>query len=191
MSAPAADFYFDFLDPLSYLVGLELTRLDPTDTVEIRWVGVELRPPPSPLIAQDDQALAHRWRDARTVAQRLGITFDPPALAPWTRKAHELVLHAAESELDALVRTRVFEAYLLDGLDIGRVDVLVAIARDAGLDTTESKAVLDVDRFEAAAADAMATAVDAGITDVPTLLREGRQLRGFHNHAALGTFLRR
>lgn len=191
MTAPAADFYYDFLDPLSYLVGQELARLDPAETVAVRWRGTELRPPPTPLTTLDDPELTERWRESAGIAAEMGVTFSPPALVPWSRKAHEMVLHADEAGAVTEVRMRIFESYLLEGLDIGRVDVLVRVAREAGLDASEAKAVLDVDRFEALAAESTMNAREAGITVVPTLVREGKRLEGFHNRSALGTFLRR
>ena len=47
----------------------------------------------------------------------------------------------------------LFKARFEDGADIGRVDVLVNLAIGLGLDLTETKAVLDVDRH----ADAIVT----------------------------------
>ena len=71
MTAPAADFYYDFLDPLSYLVGQELAGLDPAETVAVRWLGAELRPPPTPLTSLDDPelTLAARSRESRAILQ--------------------------------------------------------------------------------------------------------------------------
>ena len=120
----------------------------------------------------------------------MGISFTPPDLVPWTRKAHELALFAQESGVGDVVRTRIFETYLLEGGDIGRVDVLVELGRQAGLDATETKAVLDVDRYEAAVVEARGSAEELGISDTPTLVVEERRLRGFHNRTTLGTFLR-
>ena len=108
---------------------------------------------------------------------------------PWTRKAHELVRHATESDLAGEVRRAIFEAYLFEGRDIGRVDVLVQIARTLGLDPGETKPVLDVDRHEAEIAELRASALAAGVREAPTLALGDRLLEGFHNAAAIRTFL--
>lgn len=189
MSDAGSTVYFDFIDPLSYLLARELGTLDGDVLTGLAWHPFELRPPPTPLVTVDDASLSGRWREARERAPGFDVTLDPPDLVPWTRKAHELVLHAAEHDVEDAVRRRIFEAYLLEGSDIGRVDVLVAIAVDLGLDRTETKAVLDVDSHQAAVVSLRAEAADRGVTDTPTIIHGGRRLEGFHNRDALGTLL--
>ena len=71
----------------------------------------------------------------------------------------------------------------------GRIDVLVDIAHSLGLDLTESKAVLDVDRYEADLARIHRQATEAGVTSAPGLVAPTGTLQGFHNQAAIGTLL--
>jgi len=190
MSRPPAAFYFDFIDPLSYLVGLELDSIvGPTDE-RVARIGFEIRPPPTPLTDIDDPALASRWDVGRAVAADLGLSLSPPRLVPWSRKAHELHLYAASHDLGPDVRAAVFDAYFVAGHDIGRIDVLVEVGCSAGLDVTETKVVLDVDRFEAGVTVARDAAASAGVTDAPVLLLGPARLEGFHNRSTLGTFLR-
>lgn len=189
MTHPHLTVHFDFVDPLSLLVAEVLRRVDDVDLDAVRWQPFEIRPPPMPLTTVDDPELEERWRTARTEAAALGIAFRPPLLVPWTRKAHELVLHARASRLDRQLRDRLFAAHLLEGADIGRVDVLVDIAHSVGLDRTEAKAVLDVDRYEAEIAELRAAALAGGVRAVPTVTRGEKRLEGFHNAAALRTFL--
>lgn len=189
MSDAGGTIHFDFIDPLSYLLGRELAALGEDVLAGLAWHPFELRPPPTPLVTVGDASLAGRWREAQEKAPGLGVTFDPPELVPWTRKAHELVLHARDNDVEDAVRRRIFEAYLLEGRDIGRVDVLVAVAVDLGLDRTETKAVLDVDTHQAAVASLRAEAADRGVRDTPTVVHGGQRLEGFHNRDALGTLL--
>lgn len=185
MTTESARIYFDLIDPLSYLVAKEIDGVE--DFPGLTWRPFELRPPPAPMTTSDDPALASRWRLAREAGPSVG--FAPGELVPWTRKAHELLLHAPPGRADTL-RLRVFEAYLLEGRDIGRIDVLVELARSAGLDATATKAVLDVDRHEADVRTARLEADADDITDTPVIVRGHRRLEGFHNRTALGTFLR-
>lgn len=184
-------FYFDFIDPLSYLTELELEALGAASSASVRRIGFELRPPPEPLTIVEDPALAERWGEARSLARTMeGVALEPPALVPWTRKAHELHLFAASKERADAVRSGIYEAYFRLGRDIGRVDVLVDIAREVGLDATESKAALDVDRFAADVASLRSVARASGVRDTPAFVRGDARLEGFHNRTRLGTFLR-
>lgn len=190
------DIWFDFIDPASVLLLLDIEAAIEEGAEwacgsEIRWHPFELRPPPTPLVGIDDAEIAPLWVSARPLASAAGIDVAPPNLVPWTRKAHELVTHAnaQHSSLANSVRVAIARAYALEGRDIGRVDVLVQIAIDHGLDRTETKAVLDVDRYDADVAASGRRAREAGITISPTLIVGTRRIEGFHNRTTLGTLL--
>lgn len=189
-----AHVFFDFVDPLSYLLHRELLALyeDPGPAPSlppVTWHPFELRPPPSPLITVDDPVVQQRWTVARAAAEDLGLHLSPNRLVPWSSKAHELVVHAGDSHAEAL-RRRLFDAYAVEGMDIGRVDVLVELARGIGLDATEAKAVLDVDRYRSAVVAMRKEATARGVSAVPAVHYGGRVLEGFHNRSSLGTLLR-
>ncbi len=180
--------YYDVVDPLSWLVSEEIAALG-EEAGEVEWIPFEVRPPPAPLVSLDDPAVEARWQEARALLPGDASPFDPPLLVPWSRKAHELVLHASTRDRSDEVRARLQRAYLFEARDIGRVDVLVEEAVAVGLDRTEAKAVLDVDKHDAEVAALRSAAVAAGVRVTPTLALGDRRLEGFHNRAAIRTFL--
>jgi predicted DsbA family dithiol-disulfide isomerase len=193
MDGPDAPrFYFDYVDPLSWLVALELdAALADGETLRPMRLPFELRPPPAPLLDPDGSWWRERWRAATTLAAAHGRPTPPsPLLLPWTRKAHELVLHAAANGVGDEAHRAVFQAFFEGGEDIGRVDVLVRLGRALDLDSTETKVVLDVDRYAEEVATHVGPARAAG-TEPPLLVRGPEVLRGFHNRDAVRTFLRR
>jgi predicted DsbA family dithiol-disulfide isomerase len=171
-------FYFDYIDPGSYLVHRILQRLA-VPSERITTVGVELAPPPAPLIDPADPAWAAYTRVVAELAADASLSWPPPpSFCPWTRKAHELGRHAAERDRFDEVHDALFRAYFEDGADIGRVDLLVAIATRIGLDLTETKAVLDVDRHAEAVEKARLTALAEGLGRVPTVKSGAGSLEG-------------
>lgn len=185
----AATLWFDFVDPSSYLLEIELTAVGAS--VERR--GLEVVPPPHPLTTSDDPVWAPRYGLALPHAEALGVTLAPPRVVPWTRKAHELHLHAGESGDPALadrVRLAIYTAYFTRGEDIGRIDKLIDIAAACGLDVAAARIVLGVGRHEQDVQGARRAAGASGIDDVPALTVGDRVLRGFHNRADLLTLLR-
>lgn len=184
-------YCFDYLDPLSYLVDLELTALAGETSFSVRRHPLELRPPPAPLLDPDGPEWAARWSEAMGVALAAGYTLTQPPLIPWTRKAHEFVLHSQAKGVGDAAHAAVFAAVFRDGKDVGRVDVLVALGQGLGLDATETKAVLDVDRYAEEVASLGSAAREAGARDTPALAWGGDLLQGFHNRDALRTFLLR
>ena len=171
MILPPVRVYFDYVDPRSRDL-VQRVRAhageDSPGATPVLFLPFEVRPPPLPLLPVD----APEWRDRGGPAP----LEDPARLGfvPWTRKAHELGEHAREKDSFAAVQSGLFSAYLDAGRDIGRVDVLVAIARDAGLDASEAKAVLDVDRFADRLDQMREEARSLGVTDVPRLVAGDR-----------------
>lgn len=197
MQHSPVSFFFDYLDPLSYLIHGELGEPgelgNPAglDGAKLRYVPLELRPPPAPILDPDSDPWLARWREATAAGEALGVRVVRPAILPWTRKAHELAFHALEKGVGPAVHDALFEAVFVRGDDVGRVDVLVGLARRLGMDATEARAVLDVDRFADQVAALRADALAAGVSDPPALVCGGRVLQGFHNRGALRTFLHR
>ncbi|TVR64034.1 MAG: hypothetical protein EA422_07810 [Gemmatimonadales bacterium] len=197
LSSDRIFFYFDFVDPGSYLVH-EILRGALADTagpaLDVIYRPLELCPPPRPL--QDPQS--PRWQEMTEalmeVASTVHIPFRTPTLIPWTRKAHELALHAQERTGGdgagaTTLHHRLFRAHFQEGLDLGRVDVLVTLAQEAGLDRSEVHAVLGVDRFAPAVQETRSHALRQGVRGVPTLIGKDRRLEGFSGIEALRSFI--
>ena len=186
-------FFFDYVDPLSYLMHLEVENVRQESfapPLGLRRVPLELRPPPLPLLDPDGPPWATRWGAATVEAPRIGVTLAAaPQFLPWTRKAHELALLAQERGIGDAAHRALFEAVFVRGDDVGRVDVLVAIGERLGLPGGAVKVALDVDHFAAGVEAARRVAADAGVTCPPALAVGGRLLQGFHNHDAMRTFL--
>ena len=168
--------YFDFIDPGSRLAANLIDEAGGADAVQ--WRGLELRPPPHPLI----DPTAPTWQEYHArisgLVHDFGARMETPSLIPWTRKAHELAEFARERDCDHTVRRALFEAHFVDRIDIGRIDLLVDIAHRAGLDRTETRAVLDVDRYTDIVMGHRKAARAQEITAVPSLVAGGRRLEG-------------
>jgi hypothetical protein len=167
MATGELTFVFDYVDPGSYVVERALReRRERGDLPTVRRIPLELSPPPADLLdpAEGDWALC--WR---AMGEVLAEDLPRPTLVPWSRKAHELRLLAAEKGLEEEVHEALFDQFFRKGLDLGRVDLLVAIGVEAGLDQTETRAVLDVDRLTADVTGAADTARALG-AEAPPLL---------------------
>lgn len=173
-------FFFDFVDPGSYLASCAIDDAGAEEAVE--WRGIEVRPFPGPPLDVREPAWASYQESMSEYAEALGVAMAKPAMAPWTRKAHELAEHAGRRNCYAAVRCALFRAHFVERIDIGRVDRLVEIARREGLDATEAKVALDVDAHADAVNANRATAEELGIREVPVLAAAGGpRLAGFRS----------
>lgn len=191
--APRLVFYFDYVDPGSYLVHRQLGQLLP-DGFEPTVHPLEVRPLPQELIDAMDPDWNTYGMLVASLAREARIRMVHHEFIPWSRKAHELRLHAAEQGLELPMHAKIFSARFQEGADIGRIDVLVAAAEAVGLDASESKAVLDVDKHRERVKDLRREAAAAGVKRVPTLRSGDLSLEGpasigevrhFLEHAAL------
>jgi predicted DsbA family dithiol-disulfide isomerase len=182
--------FVDYVDPVSWILELRLKSMAPDSSPNWQSYPLEIRPPPQPLLHPDDEAWRARW-DAALEEEEAGLLhLRRPWIVPWTRKAHELALFARESDSFEEIHNGLFRAYLSEGRDIGRVDVLVEIAGEAGLDPAETKAVLDVDRFREDVESIQMEARALGFQGPPALsMRGGRVLEGLPNMEQLRTFV--
>ena len=103
------------------------------------------------------------------LAREIGIQLRRPSRAVRTRKAHELARTAAGLQHEGALRDAIFGAYLREDRDIGRIDVLVEVARETGLDHSEVRVVMDIDTHAAAVQAETTRARQSGIDALPVV----------------------
>ena len=178
-------FFFDYADPLSWTVELLAGRLRALSGNGESAVGLERFP-----FGVDD--LARGWEDRVTlttsVLREIDVPWMPPEAPVRSQKAFELAFHGAESGCFEAVHTAIFQAHFAEGRDIGRIDALVSVAGLVGLDRSETKAVLDVDRHADAVGAWRDRALGLGVKATPTLVADGQW---FERSAAVEELRRR
>jgi predicted DsbA family dithiol-disulfide isomerase len=177
------DFVADLACPWCYL---GLVRLDRARAMRPDWpVRVHWRPfllnPHLPPEGMDRASYVRRkfGGDAKRVYQRIvdsaradrvEFAFERMPRTPNTTLAQRLILFAEEQgQADAVVRA-LFRALFQEGRDVGRPEVLAAIAGEAGLDRDEVSAFLAGDRLEHEVLAAHQQAARAGIQGVPVFI---------------------
>lgn len=169
MTAVAIWAFLDFTSPLSAIADAALGRLETEGRARLHPRALELYPAPLPLPPPGGA----EWDEAHALAAEKGVELILPGFRPRTAKAHEAARIAAEHGRGAAMRAAIFAAYWGEGRDIGRIDVLVDLGEGIGLDTSELKAALDVDRWSARVERESAEARRLGIDRVPALVIGG------------------
>jgi predicted DsbA family dithiol-disulfide isomerase len=114
-----------------------------------------------------------------------GLAYGPRTHTYNSRLAQELAAWASDLGGSGDVHGALYRAYFVDARNIGDVEVLAEVARSAGLDEGEARAVL-ADRTYREAVDAdWAYAGKCGVTGVPSFLCEGRSEVGAQPYEAL------
>ena len=108
--------------------------------------------------------------DARvsSIAESLGLHYDYAANRPTrTLKAHELLHFAKAGGRQNAMKERLMQAYFERGEHVGRIDELVRMAGEVGLDEDEARAALESGEFAAAVQEDISAARDIGVRGVP------------------------
>ena len=190
MSNPGAvRLFFDYVDPASFLLEYRLREWGGPDEPPLVLVPFEISAPPAPLLDPNEARAVAYWNRMIEAARPLGFELKRPWIIPWSRKAHELALEARQEDCFREIHNALFRAYLVEGRDIGRIDILVDLSHQHGMDPVKTKVVLDVDKHRAAVLTERKAAVRAGISQPPTMLRLGRRVEGYPDEETLREFL--
>ncbi|MEC9166930.1 MAG: DsbA family oxidoreductase [Pseudomonadota bacterium] len=100
----------------------------------------------------------------------IDFAFDRIRRTPNTVNAHRLVRWARQQDRQDEVVESLFQAYFLEGLDIGDRDNLAEIAALAGLDRADARAFLDSVEGVREVLDETRLAYNSGITGVPCFI---------------------
>ena len=181
--------YLDYIDPGSFLMDRRTGAVERDLEITVERLPWEVRRPPEPLLDAGDPAWVQYWQEMAAQGRQMGLEMVAPALVPWTRKAHELALPAREKGCFDSVHRALMNAFHLEGVDLGRVDVLVELGKAAGLERTETKAVLDVDRHAEVLAEVRSGGARSGVRGVPTMVCGDAVLEGVRTEVEIRDFL--
>lgn len=119
---------------------------------------------------------AHERLEALGEAVGIDFAFDAIKISPNTLDAHRVIRWAgtAGEEVQNRLTRRLFKAYFKEGANIGDHAVLIAAARESGMDAALVETLLATDADTDAVRGEIATAQRMGVTGVPCFLIEGK-----------------
>lgn len=185
-TAPTSvDFIADLACPWCYIGKRRFDaarRMRPDRPVRVRWWPFFLNPflPPEGM----DRATYVRTKfggdaAARRVYERItevgradgiAFAFERMTRTPNTVLAHRLILFAEARDRAELLIERLFEALFIEGRDVGRKDVLVELAGEAGLDAGAAERFLGGEELAREVVDRHQQAERLGVRGVPVFL---------------------
>jgi predicted DsbA family dithiol-disulfide isomerase len=181
--------YSDFVCPFCYIAETPLEEAIKGKDVEVEWMPYELRPYPNPTLRPEDEYLPRVWNQSvYPMAAQYGVQMVLPRVSPQphTHLAFEGFQYAKEHGKANEYNHRMFKAFFQEELDIGRVDVLVKLAGELGLNEAEFRQALDSRKYREVHQEALRHAFnEAQITAVPTIIIGETVLRGARSKETL------
>ena len=182
------DVVSDVVCPWCYVGKRQLERAmaEASSTVELHWRPFQLDPTIPPLGldrktymagkfgSMDKVNAAHARLQATGREVGIDFAFDRITRSPNTLDAHRLIRWAASSDVQGAVVEALFDAYFVQGQDIGDAKVLLAVATACGMDETQVHRLLASGTDRETVQDEIATAVRLGVSGVPFFIFAGR-----------------
>lgn len=147
--------------------------------IEDTWVSYELHPetPPAGVLLSErfkGYDLSSFYEQLRARGLEAGIVFGNRTLLSNSRSA----LMAAEDARDQgrydSFHKNIFHAYFTEGLDIGNLDVIAAVAGKSGLDEKETRSAVLDGRYQSRLNEARKEGQLINLTGVPLFIVENK-----------------
>lgn len=180
-------FYGDYVCPFSYVADARLRRLrEPEPDLRIHWRPLSIHPavPSDGLPVEQLGYAPGDWdrvaREVRQQAEEEGIPVEVPDFVANSHEALQAAEFAKDVGADAFRETHraLFRAYMVEGRNLGRRDVLLEVCEGAGLDREALEAALEDDRYAGELQRVDREAERYGIEGTPTLLFGRHKLVG-------------
>ncbi len=174
---------------------MRIEQLRKNYEVQTRWIAFPLHPETPEEGLTLEELFAGRSVDVgkvmarlKQVAEELGLPLGKRKKTYNSRLAQELAKWAESKGRGDSFNEVIFQAYFVDGKNIGKADVLAALAKSIGLPEQEARSVLELRTFKEAVDSDWSRSHSLGITAVPTFFIDERVIVGFPTYELLEEF---
>jgi predicted DsbA family dithiol-disulfide isomerase len=165
--------------------------------IQVRWIAFPLHPETPEEGLTLEELFAGKSIDIekvqerlRQVASELGLPLGKRKKTYNSRLAQELAKWAESKGKEDSFQEAIFRAYFVDGINIGKVEELVNLAKSIGLPEKEARSILELRTFKEAVDSDWLRSHTLGITAVPTFSVNERVIVGFPPYELLEQFLK-
>ena len=124
------------------------------------------------------------------MAEELGLPLGDRKMTYNSRLAQELAKWAESKGKGDPFHEAVFRAYYVNGINIGKVDELVGLAKSVGLPEKEARSVLEQRTLQGSRGRGLVPLSPVGDHRVPTFVMDHQSIVGAQPYEALEQFLK-
>ena len=186
------EVFTDYVCPWCYLGDNRLKKIREIYDIEVKLVHFPLHPetPAKGRRLQDlfncsPTEIEEKNNRMRDLLEAEGLPFKDRTHTYNSRIAQEIGTWADTQEGGAAIHDRFFEAYFVEGKNVGDIDVILDVVSKSGLHTDEAHSVIKERRFKAAVDRDWSKSHQYGVTGVPTFVAAGKGLVGAQSVEAL------
>jgi predicted DsbA family dithiol-disulfide isomerase len=165
--------------------------------IEVHWIAFPLHPETPEDGFTLEELFAGRSIDIQKIlarlkqtADELGLPFGEREKTYNSRLAQELAKWGESRGKGDSFHEAIFRAYFVDGINIGKGDELVGLAKSIGLPEKEARSVLELRALKEVVDSDWGRSRALGITAVPTFMVDHQVVIGFQPYEVLDQFLK-
>lgn len=181
--------FSDYICPFCFFALRRVERLREEDKIEVEWKNYELHPyiPPN---GAPKHFLGKAYMDVveqsiKKIAEIENVELKSTPFIPNSHLALEASEFAKDKGVFEPFHKMVFEAYFLEGNDIGKKETLLSIAGKLKLDTEELSNALDNHLYHTRLEEALREKILYGIIGTPTFIMGKTKLVGLQEYSTL------
>ncbi|WNJ99796.1 DsbA family oxidoreductase [Thalassospiraceae bacterium LMO-JJ14] len=190
------EVFSDYVCPWCYLGDNRVKKLKEKFDIDVRLVHFPLHPEtPSEgrrlmdLFRTDQAGIDEKNERMQGLMAAEGLPFKPRTHTFNSRLAQEVGTWADTQPGGDAIHDLFFEAYFVDGRNIGDPDVILDVVKKAGLDVETARDVIGTRSFKDAVDADWSKSHAYGVTGVPTFVSEGHGIVGAQPYDALASFV--
>ncbi len=193
MSDPITlEVFSDYVCPWCYLGENRVKKIKQNFDITIQLIHFPLHPdtPDEGRTLQDMFGCGPEEIEAKNTRMKglmetEGLSYNDRSHTYNSRLAQEIGTWADTQAGGEAIHDKFYEAYFVNGRNVGDLDVIIDVVKSAGLDEQEARAVLDDRRFKDAVDADWEKSHSYGVTGVPTFVCKGQGLVGAQPYEGL------
>jgi predicted DsbA family dithiol-disulfide isomerase len=186
------EVFSDYVCPWCYLGDNRMKTLKQNFDITVQLIHFPLHPdtPDEGRTLQDMFGCGPEEIEAKNtrmkgLMQDEGLAYNDRSHTYNSRLAQEIGTWADTQDGGDAIHDKFYQAYFVDGRNVGDIDVIIDIVKSARLDENEASAMLDERRFKDAVDADWAKSHSYGVTGVPTFVCNGQGLVGAQPYEGL------
>ena len=179
------EVFTDYVCPWCYLGDNRVKKLKQNYDITVRLVHFPLHPETPAegrtlleLFGGRPEDIDAKNTRMKGLMEAEGLPYSDRSHTYNSRLAQEIGTWAETQPGGNAIHDKFFEAYFVDGRNVGDAEVIIDVVKSVGLDEREARAVLAERRFEDAVDADWVKSRSYGVTGVPTFVSNGQGLVG-------------
>jgi len=186
------EVFTDYVCPWCYLGDNRVKKLKQNYDITVRLVHFPLHPETPAegrtlleLFGGRPEDIDAKNTRMKGLMEAEGLPYSDRSHTYNSRLAQEIGTWAETQAGGNAIHDKFFEAYFVDGRNVGDAEVIIDVVKSVGLDEPEARAVLAERRFEDAVDADWSKSRSYGVTGVPTFVSNGQGLVGAQPYETL------